>query len=286
MEFQPAEVLVGALATLFGIWLIWLWTVGRKQARHDREWTSDCAKLAHVTWQDDDSFTLHNRRDFIWRTVKDHDERWDEWQAKVSDCSGIWVVLDHFHKIRGMAHTLLIFEFGEQFLTVSFEARREKGESYHPWSGLWREFEMQMVLGTERDLLGLRTHVRGNDVYLYECEVLPHKRHALLRGVLARANAIHGAPEWYNTLTKTCATSLVQLVNRVTPGRIPITWRSLVPGYAHRTVHQRGILVDRGGLAATMAAARLTPERVESVDISGEDPNLFSKEIRAHLTQD
>lgn len=274
-----------ALASLGFVSICWYLLLGRKKARHDREWTSDCERLTHVTWQDEENFTVHNRRDFVWRTIKDHDVKWEDWSAKTSDLSGVWFVIDHFHKIRGMAHTLLILEFGDEHLCISFEARREKGESYHPWSGLWREFELFMVMGTERDLVGLRTHARGNDVYLYECDVLPHKREALLRGVFARANLIHERPEWYNTITQTCTTSLVRLVNKVTPGRIPMTWRSLVPGHAHRTVWKRKILVDRGGLKATMAVGRLTPERIEGISIGEDDPRSFSAGIRSHLSE-
>ena len=54
----------------------WWFAIGRQQARHDRDWTADCAQTPHFSLDEDgDSFTLHNRREFTWRTTKDFDEK-------------------------------------------------------------------------------------------------------------------------------------------------------------------------------------------------------------------
>ncbi len=238
----------------------WWFAIGRQQARNDRDWVADCARTPHFTLnEDEDSFTLHNRRDFTWRTTKDFDVKWDDWSAKISDIVGVWYVIDHFHKIRGMAHTMVGFEFSDnRYLMVSFETRREKGERYHPWAGLWNEFELMMVWATERDLLGVRTNARDNDVFLFPCNVIPEKRQALLRAMIARTNQINETPEWYNTLTSTCTTSIVRVVNQVTPGRVPPTWRAILPGYSAWTVWKRDILVKRGTFKETVEAAAIT----------------------------
>ena len=40
---------------------------------------------------------------------------------------------------------MLTFEFKDgQFITFSFETRREIGERYHPWQGLWRAYELYL----------------------------------------------------------------------------------------------------------------------------------------------
>ncbi|MDP6900001.1 MAG: DUF4105 domain-containing protein [Candidatus Thalassarchaeaceae archaeon] len=276
--WQFAFLGIAVFVMLVNFW--WL-AIGRQTARHDRNWVADCAMTSHFTMHDDrDTFTLHNRRDFTWRTTKDFDENWDEWTAKISEIVGIWYVVDHFHKIRGLAHTMVGFEFsGNRFLMASFETRREKGKRYHPWTGMWNEFELMLVWATERDLLGVRTNARSNDVYLFPCNVLPEKREALMHGMIARTNQLHEKAEWYNTLTQTCTTSIISVVNKVTPGRVPFTWRAFLPGYSAWTTWKREIIVKRGTFEETVAAAAIS-EKAKKVGLGVPGSNDYSIGIR------
>ena len=45
-------------------------------------------------------------------------------------------------------------------MAVSVEIRKEKGESFSPWRGLLREYELMYVVGDERDVIRLRTNYR------------------------------------------------------------------------------------------------------------------------------
>ena len=185
------KILVGiGIAVVLLFINFWWLTAGRKKARLDRDWAADNSRMAHFKISDD-SVTLHNRRDFTWRSTRDYDENWDNSTFDPKDLKDIWYVVDYFHKIRGMAHTMIGFEFTDnRFLMASFEVRREKGEKFHPWTGMWNEFELILIWATERDLLGVRTNARGNDVYLYPCDVIPEKQTALLEAMMHRTNQL------------------------------------------------------------------------------------------------
>ena len=277
MDWKIIAGMIGAVILLaINFW--WL-SVGRKKARNDRDWALDNAQLARFEIEDD-SVTLHNRRDFTWRTTRDFDENWDTWSFDPKDLKDIWYVVDYFHKIRGMAHTMIGFEFTDnRFLTASFEVRREKGEKFHPWTGLWNEFELILIWATERDLLGVRTNARGNDVYLYPCDVLPEKKTALLQAMIQRTNQLAEVPEFYNTITSTCTTSITQIVNRVTPGRVPFTWRAYLPGYSPWTAWKRGILTKRGSFKETIAAAAIS-EKAKADGLGEPGTHDFSINVR------
>ena len=253
------KLIVGlVLAIVLLLINFWWFAIGQKKARLHRDWAPDCAQQARFEINGD-SVTLHNRRDFTWRTTRDFDENWDTWSFDMKDLKDIWYVVDYFHKIRGMAHTMVGFEFTDnRFLMASFEVRRQKGQKFHPWTGMWNEFELILIWATERDLLGVRTNGRGNDVYLYPCDVLPEKQQALLQAMMNRTNQLAEEPEWYNTMTATCTTSITQIVNRVTPGRVPFTWRAYLPGYSPWTAWKRGILSQRGTFKETVAAAAIS----------------------------
>ena len=67
-------------------------------------------------------------RDFTWRTTRDRDENWAEnVEVDADDLKHVWFMVDHFHSLKGLAHTYLTFEFGDgTCLSFSFETRREK----------------------------------------------------------------------------------------------------------------------------------------------------------------
>ena len=110
----------------------------------------------------------------------------------------MWFIVDHFHSIKGLAHTYLTFEFGcDACLSFSFESRREKGERYHPWDGMWRAYELYLLVGFERGVTGLRTHGRRNKDYMFRAVTLPGKDKELLFGMIEKLNDLAVNPEWY-----------------------------------------------------------------------------------------
>ena len=213
------------------------------------------------------TITFRNVRDFTWRTTRDRDENWaDEVTVDAEELKQVWFIVDHFHSIKGLAHTYLTFEFGcGTCLSFSFESRREKGERYHPWDGMWRAYELYLLVGFERDVTGLRTHGRRNKDYMFRAVTLPGKDKELLFGMIEKLNDLAVNPEWYHSLFTTCNTSIVQIVNQVAPGRIPFLWRNFLPGYTPKAAFKLKLIEDWGGLEATLEKARID-EKAQSWD--------------------
>jgi len=258
-------------------WLWWTRVRPRKPAL-DREWWSDCAEHASVN-RDGDNFTIQNVRDFTWRSSRDHDVSWVEKKVNTNEIKDVWFIIDHFHKIRGLAHTMLSFEFNDgQVLTFSFETRREIGDKYHPWDGMWRGFELYLLVATERDALHLRTNVRSHKVHMYRVDGPEGKAKALFEQLCNRNNQLLERPEWYHTLSASCSTTIISQVNAITPGRIPKTWRALLPGHAARAAFKYGLIEDWGGYEKTLKISRID-EHARSWDEAGD----FSEHIREHL---
>ena len=79
--------------------------------------------------------------------------------------------------MKGVAHLMLSFEFNDgRCFSFSFEARRTIDDSYHPWHGMWRAYEMYLVMGTEKDLVGIRAFKRGNQVHRYRTVTSKRRR--------------------------------------------------------------------------------------------------------------
>ena len=257
-----------AIATIVGLRMFYVWytRVRPLQPSLDLEWAADCEHLTTAN-VDGTSITFNMVRDFTWRTTRDRDEHWvEEVKVDANDLKDVWFVVDHFHSLKGLAHTYLTFEFGcGTCLSFSFETRREKGERYHPWDGLWRAYELYLLVGFERDVTGLRTHGRKNKDYMFRAITPPGKDRELLFGMINKLNSLAQHPEWYHSLLTTCNTSIVRIVNQVTPGRIPFLWRNFLPGYTPKAAFRLKLIEDWGGLEQTLEKARID-ERAQAWD--------------------
>ncbi|HSJ13672.1 MAG TPA: DUF4105 domain-containing protein [Longimicrobiales bacterium] len=190
-----------------------------------------------------DSVHLDRVRDFSYAgdsaVARDYQVR----GYRLADARAVWYGLSPFASWRGPAHAFLSFEFADSsYLVVSVEARRERGESFSPIGGLLRRYELHYVIGSEPDVIGLRTSVWGDPVYLYPTTADAEQARQLLEAVLIRAAGLEVRPEYYNTLTNNCATNLAAALNRVAPKRAP--WRPalFLPGFSDTYAWRRGLL--------------------------------------------
>ena len=154
----------------------------------------------------------------------------------------VWLGISHFSD-KGLAHTFLSFEFTDgRYLVASVEARMRPEQSYHPVQGLLRQYHKIIVLGTEADIIGLRSHVRGERVLLYPLQLNALQRRHLLRGLITDAQAISAQPAFYNSLLDNCTTSLLRHDPQHSIWRGLLDYRILLPGHSDAYAQQRGWL--------------------------------------------
>jgi len=261
------------------LYYVWLTRIKPRVPSTNSNWNTDCEFQSEAVI-DGDFITFTKIRDFTWRTTRDRDEKWDSnVKFDLREIKDVWFIVDHFHKIHGLAHTFLSIEFNDgRCISISFEARRVKGERYHPWKGLWRSYELFLLIGYERDLLGLRTNARGNKDYLFRAVTPPGKDRQLLLAIAQKMNQLSNHAEWYHSLLTTCNTSIVKVVNQITPGRIPFVWRNFLPGYTPKAAFRLGLIEDWGGLEKTLEIAR-----VDELAKSWDEATDYSEFIRQHM---
>ncbi|HII22674.1 MAG TPA: DUF4105 domain-containing protein, partial [Candidatus Poseidoniaceae archaeon] len=237
---------------------VWFTRIRPRVPSTEADWNTDCEFQSKAIIEEN-HITFTKIRDFTWRTTRDRDEKWDEnVKFDLREIKDVWFIVDHFHKIHGLAHTFLSIEFNDgRCISISFEARRVKGKRYHPWKGLWRSYELYLLIGYERDLLGLRTNARGNKDYLFRAVTPPGKDRQLLLAIAQKMNQLSETAEWYHSFFTTCNTSIVKVVNKITPGRIPFIWRNFLPGYTPKAAFKLGLIEDWGGLEKTLQIARV-----------------------------
>jgi Domain of unknown function (DUF4105) len=239
-----------------------------------RDWSVDQAVLPVAT-VDDPFVTIRNIRNFTYETVDRYTPAYYDKTFDLRHLESVWFVVEPFGK-GGAAHTFVSFGFGgHDFVAISVEIRKEKGESFSPLRGLLRQYEVMYVIGDERDLIKLRTNYRKDTVYLYPLRATPERMREMFVSMLTRANKLRESPEFYNTLTNTCTTNLVRHVNEIVPGRVPFRPAVLLPGYSDRLAYKLG-LIDTA-LPFDQVRARF---RINELAMQHADDPEFSLRIR------
>ena len=226
-------------------------TIFKRKPSTERHWAPDQA-LPAASLVDSHVATIRNVRNFRYPSGVAvpgyYDARYD-----LDSLETAWFVLTTFSKKwRVPAHTFVSFGFaGGRYLAISVEARREAGQTYGIIAGMLRNYELIYIIGDERDLIGRRAVAEGDNTYLYPVNAPTERIRELFVAMLARANQLQQHPEFYNSILNSCVTNLVAHVNRVVPGRIPASWKVLVPGYADDVALGLGLIQAGGSLEAS-----------------------------------
>ena len=242
---------------------------------NDRVWSPDQRALATARFAGDSVF-VHNVRNIHYRTTHDYDVHYEDRAYDLRRLESVWFVVEPFSGFKGPAHTFVTFGFDDgQYVAISVEIRKEVGESFSPWRGVAREYELTYVVGDERDLIGLRANFRHDSVYLYRTTATPQKARQLFVSMLERADKLAAAPEFYNTLTSTCTTNIVRHVNEISPKRVPFSFKTLLPAYADELAYRIALLDTTVSFDTLRARAKINARAAAYADSAG-----FSRLIR------
>lgn len=267
---RPVLVYGVAFVLLLGWWV-------RIAPSDSRVWADDVAQ--HLQARTDGSVvTLSNVRNFDWRSDTDYTQRWETRRLDLDRLRTVDMALSYWMG-PAIAHTLVSFGFddgqgGVQQLAFSIEIRKERGESFSAIAGFFKQYELSLVAADERDILRVRTNVRGEDVYLYRVQLAPAAQRALFLAYLAEAEALARQPRFYDTLTANCTTIVYEMARRIVGG-LPLDWRLLASGYLPEYLHGVGGLAPGHSVEQLRSAGRIT-ERAQAADA---DPQ-FSQAIR------
>ena len=246
---------------------------------NDRDWLPDVAVTPWST-RSGDLVTIHGVRNFQYRTETDFVPRWETRTYDLAKLDSVDLISVTWGS-KAIAHTMLSFGFGggEDYVAISIEGRKEKGEGYSTLGGFFKQYELVYIVGDERDLIGVRTTYRQppEDVRVYRVNGPLENARRVFLDYLRTMNDMRERPVFYNTLTTNCTTA-VFLHTRVNPGRPPFSWKILVSGYVPQ------LLYERGRIDTSIPFAEL--ERVSRVNDKARvaaDDRAFSRRIREGL---
>jgi hypothetical protein len=232
-----------AILVALAIVLAWWLTLA---PRNDREWQPDVARLPTAT-VDGSLLTIRNVRHFEYRAEGDAKERWETRTYDLDTLVGSDVFISFWGPTL-YGHTIVSWEFADgRHLAVSIETRKETGEEYSALRGFFRQYELYYVVADERDVIGLRTNLRGETVQLYRPRGTADEGRALLLDYVKEINALAEQPRWYNALTQNCTTTIWLHTKAVGSGP-RFDWRLLANGYLPDLAYERRTIDTSIGL--------------------------------------
>ncbi len=244
-------MIVAAMA--FGALLLWWRTIAPS---NERDWSPDVGRLAQATIGGN-RVVIDNVRDFRWRSDTDFDERWERRSYDLDRLVSTDMIFSYWGR-PAIAHTMISFGFDDgSHVVFSVEIRRERDEAFSEVGGFFREFELIVIAADERDIVAVRTNVRGEDDYLYRIALPRAEARSLFLAYATEANQLAGTPRFYNTLTSNCTTQVYGMAQRVV-GDLPLDYRLLLTGYLPSYLHARGGLDRSHSLDDLRSLGRIT----------------------------
>ena len=198
---------------------------------NDKDWAVDTARIPYAEIKGN-KLTMHNVRNFDYRSETDFTERWETRYYDLSKLKSVDLFLSYWGSSH-IAHTIMSwgFENGDQ-LAVSIETRKDKTQEYSAIKGFFKQFTLAYVAADERDLIRLRTNYRKEDVYLYRFQNTPISRaRVLLESYIKHMNHLKDKPAFYHALALNCTSAIRLHAQAINPRALPTDWRLIANGH-------------------------------------------------------
>lgn len=227
-------IIVGLLAVIYIVFIL------VTKPSNSRNWVRDMQQLSSTSITDNKAI-VNNVRNNLYRTTDDFDVLYYQGQYDISTLNKVYLITDPFGKLA--SHTMLSFEFTDgKRVVMSVEIRREVGEVFENFKGMFRGYELYFVWADEKDVIKLRTNYRKDNVYMYELDMAPENVQKLFVQALNRTNQVTDNPEFYNLISNNCTTNIAEMLQGVYNKKIIVDWRYLVPAYAEGLSMEYGLI--------------------------------------------
>ena len=227
--------------------LLLLLVVSTRTPSLDRTWDEDVSVLTGVDIGQDKKITLTRVRDWHYSIEAITEKSYFSEAFDPNDIVAMWMYEQQLDSAGLIAHTFVVFEFDDsygraKYLGLSVETRREQGEEYSVVGGALRKFEITHIWATEKDLVTRRVQYLDYPLTRFRLEIPPEYRARIFRKFAEETQSLATQPQWYNTASNNCTSSLIKYVNESEPDAIPIHYSYVFTGKVDDYLERLGYL--------------------------------------------
>ena len=246
---------------------------------NNRNWRPEVSVTPRVT-RDGDRVSITGVRNFNFRAKDDFDISYETREFSLAHVASVDLFISYW-KVGPIGHMFVSFNFDDATppLAISIESRPEVGEKFSLLPSMFKQLELVYVVGDERDIIGSRATLRGEDVYRYRIQCSPADARKLLEVYLDQVNQLADRPQFYHLLSNSCTSNLVRYANAAgRKGDFDI--RQLLNGWADSYLYAAGWVDTSVPFEELRRRARITDKAKAAMDAAD-----FSQRIRASVPQ-
>ncbi|TVQ50821.1 MAG: DUF4105 domain-containing protein [Phycisphaerales bacterium] len=228
------------LAFPFAFAVVWGWWLFIPPS-HDRDWVKPQSRLPTIEVAGD-QLIISEYRDFRYDSNEDFYAIFRTRELELSAIESADLYLSRWEGSGRTAHTFVGFNVrDEEPVIISIESRLERGESFGLVRSCFKQHELIYVVGSPRDVIGVRVKHRGEQVTRFRLQAAPDQVRSLFLAYAQEVNDLAAQPRWYHLLRNNCTTNIVR---KAFPDRRWAQWdyRLLFNGLADRYAYDHGLI--------------------------------------------
>lgn len=227
-------------ATIWGLAMtaLVIWQV-QDRPTNDRKWLPEYA-IPATSVREGQSIEVKHIRNFTYSSEVDYVQSYYDAAFPLDGLATVDLVASYWPG-EAAAHRFLTFGFADgRHLAVSIETRNQIDARYSAVAEFFNHYELFYVVADERDLIGVRTDIYRERVYLYHLNATAQQRQALFLSYMDKVQRLEQRPEWYNSMTDNCTADMLAHPNQLIG--VPCSLRALLGGSAVEYAYSLGLL--------------------------------------------